>query len=102
MRPRIERALAALPEVEVLVFEPGGAPADGRANRSSHVPRMTPGRAALVALMIRYLAALLDPTITILKDDAELFKQFSDNESFRRELSDLVFRLTYDEREEGA
>jgi O-acetyl-ADP-ribose deacetylase (regulator of RNase III) len=67
VRPRIERALAALPEVEVLVFEPGGLRADARANRSSDVPRMTPGRAALVALMNRYLAALLDPTITLLE-----------------------------------
>lgn len=67
VRPRIEQALAALPEVEVLVFEPGGAPADSRANRSSDVPRMTAGRAALVGLMNRYLAALLDPTITLLE-----------------------------------
>jgi len=67
VRPRIERALAALPEVEVLVFEPGGVPADGRANQSSDVPRMTAGRAALVGLMNRYLAALLDPTVTLLE-----------------------------------
>jgi type I restriction enzyme R subunit len=34
----------------------------------------------------------------ILKDDTELFKQFSDNESFRRWLSDTVFSVTYEER----
>jgi type I restriction enzyme, R subunit len=32
----------------------------------------------------------------VLKDDTELFKQFSDNESFRRLLSDMVFAQTYD------
>jgi type I restriction enzyme R subunit len=31
----------------------------------------------------------------VLKDDTELFKQFSDNESFRRWLSDTVFAETY-------
>jgi len=31
----------------------------------------------------------------VLKDDTELFKQFSDNESFRRWLSDTVFDDTY-------
>ena len=31
----------------------------------------------------------------LLSDDTELFKQFSDNESFRRWLTDTVFALTY-------
>lgn len=33
----------------------------------------------------------------VLKDDTELFKQFSDNDSFRRWLTNTVFRLTYDQ-----
>jgi type I restriction enzyme R subunit len=33
----------------------------------------------------------------VMKDDTELFKQFSDNESFRRWLSDTVFKSTYRE-----
>jgi len=32
----------------------------------------------------------------ILNDDTELFRQFSDNDSFRRWLTDMIFRLTYD------
>jgi type I restriction enzyme R subunit len=32
---------------------------------------------------------------SILKDDTELFKQFSDNEGFRRWLADMIFDLTY-------
>ena len=31
----------------------------------------------------------------LLADDTELFKQFSDNESFRRWLGDMVFGMTY-------
>jgi type I restriction enzyme R subunit len=33
----------------------------------------------------------------LLKDDTELFKQFSDNEGFRRWLTDMVFEMTYEE-----
>ena len=32
----------------------------------------------------------------VMQDDTELFKQFMDNESFRRWVTDTVFRLTYD------
>ncbi|HUF61179.1 MAG TPA: hypothetical protein VMN36_03820 [Verrucomicrobiales bacterium] len=32
----------------------------------------------------------------LLKDDTELFKQFSDNESFKRWMTDTIFRLTYE------
>ena len=31
---------------------------------------------------------------SLLKDDTELFKQFSDNDSFRRWLMDTVVRMT--------
>jgi type I restriction enzyme, R subunit len=31
----------------------------------------------------------------LLKDDTQLFKQFSDNESFHRWLADTIFSLTY-------
>jgi O-acetyl-ADP-ribose deacetylase (regulator of RNase III) len=67
VRPLIERALAEVPEVEAIVFEPGGGPTDGRANRSSDVPKMTAGRAALLGLMDRYLAALMDTSISLLE-----------------------------------
>lgn len=35
----------------------------------------------------------------VLKDDTELFKQFMDNESFKRWMTDTVFGLTYDRPE---
>jgi type I restriction enzyme, R subunit len=33
----------------------------------------------------------------VLKDDAELYKQFSDNSDFRRWLTDMVFSMTYED-----
>jgi type I restriction enzyme R subunit len=33
----------------------------------------------------------------VLKDDTELFRQFSDNDSFRRWLTDTIFGLTYEQ-----
>jgi O-acetyl-ADP-ribose deacetylase (regulator of RNase III) len=67
VRPRIENSLRTLSDVKVVVFEPGVDSHDERANRSSDVPKMTAGRAALVGLMNRYLAGLLDPFITLLE-----------------------------------
>jgi len=32
----------------------------------------------------------------VLKDDTELFKQFMDNEAFRRWMTETVFGLTYE------
>jgi O-acetyl-ADP-ribose deacetylase (regulator of RNase III) len=65
VRPLIDRAFEHLPEVEVAVYEPTGTPVAVQA--SDERPRMTPGRAALVALMARYLDGLLDPTINLLE-----------------------------------
>ena len=67
VRSRMQEALSGLDDVRVIIFEPGGGPADGRANRSREVPEMTPGRAALVGLLDRYLAGLLDPFVTLLE-----------------------------------
>jgi len=67
VRPRIERAMRALPEVRAVVFEPHEAPAPGRSRRGRKVPAMTPGRAALVGLMDRYLAGLFDPFVSLLE-----------------------------------
>jgi O-acetyl-ADP-ribose deacetylase (regulator of RNase III) len=67
VRPLIEGALSALPDVEIVVFEPGSKGSEDGSNRSSEVPRMTAGRAALVGLMDRYLGALMDPSISLLE-----------------------------------
>jgi len=44
---------------------------------------------------IEHDKALARVMTAVLKDDTELFKQFSDNEGFRRWLTDTVFALTY-------
>lgn len=67
VRPRIERALAAVPDVDVSIYEPGGAPTPQEMVSSSRVPTMTSGRAALVVLINRYLGGLLDPFVTLLE-----------------------------------
>ena len=67
VRTRMEAVLGELDDVEIAIFEPGGGPVDGRANRSRAVPKMTAGRAALVGLLDRYLLGLLDPFVTLLE-----------------------------------
>jgi O-acetyl-ADP-ribose deacetylase (regulator of RNase III) len=67
VRARIEAALSGLKDVDVLVYEPNGAPDAQTMARTRNVPKMTPGRAALVVLMHRYLGGLLDPFVTLLE-----------------------------------
>lgn len=67
VRSRIEAKLREFDDVKVIIFEPSEVLADERSNSSSEVPKMTVGRAALVGLMQRYLAGLLDPFISLLE-----------------------------------
>ena len=67
VRGRLEEALSGLEDVRIVVFEPGGGPADEHANRLRDVPTMSAGRAALVGLLDRYLSGLLDPSVTLLE-----------------------------------
>ena len=46
---------------------------------------------------IEHDKALKRVITALFTDDAQLFKQFQDNESFRRWLTDTVFRMTYEE-----
>lgn len=67
VRPLIEEAFLELQSIRVYIFEPGGAPDPQIMARTQDIPEMTPGRAALVVLMQRYLNALLDPFVTLLE-----------------------------------
>jgi O-acetyl-ADP-ribose deacetylase (regulator of RNase III) len=67
VRPCIERAFAARPEVRVLLFEPAGAPAAEHMAKSTKRPAMTSGRAVLVGLLDRYLRGLMDPFVSLLE-----------------------------------
>jgi O-acetyl-ADP-ribose deacetylase (regulator of RNase III) len=64
VRRVIERGLQKVPEVEAVVYEPGGGPTETKAPKR---PRMTAGRAALVGLMRRYLNAMMDTSLTLLE-----------------------------------
>jgi type I restriction enzyme R subunit len=44
---------------------------------------------------IEHNKALARVMTAVLKDDTELFKQFMDNELFRRWMTDTVFALTF-------
>ncbi len=67
VRPRIEEALRGFNDLRVVIYEPSGAPATQQIAKPRKVPKMTPGRAALVGLMHRYLGGLLDPFVTLLE-----------------------------------
>jgi O-acetyl-ADP-ribose deacetylase (regulator of RNase III) len=67
VRPKIMCAFEELPEVKVVLFEPSGAPKAEEMVKEQRAPAMTPGRAVLVELMSRYLAAVMDPFITLLE-----------------------------------
>jgi type I restriction enzyme R subunit len=47
---------------------------------------------------IEHDKALKRVITALFKDDAQLFKQFQDNESFRGWLTDTVFGMTYEEQ----
>lgn len=65
--PRIKAAFDELPDIQVLVFPPSGAPvAEAMPNRTER-PRMTLGQATLVSLMDRYLRGMLDPFVSLLE-----------------------------------
>lgn len=55
VRSRIESSLGDLPDVEVQVFEPSGAPANKQMPVQTKTPNMTRGRAALLLIFRKYL-----------------------------------------------
>jgi O-acetyl-ADP-ribose deacetylase (regulator of RNase III) len=67
VKSRIEAAVEALTDVQVIIYEPKGAPKTEKMVHSREVPKMTAGRAALVELIHRYLGGLLDPMVTLLE-----------------------------------
>lgn len=64
VHPRIVSAMNGIDGVKIVIFEPGAGPAS---TTSRDVPTMSPGRAALVALVDRYLRGQMDPFITLLE-----------------------------------
>ena len=67
VRAKIEEAFEDLTDVQVLLYEPKGAPCAEKMTHSRKTPGLTVGRAALLALMRRYLEAVMDPFVTLLE-----------------------------------
>lgn len=67
VRPLIEQSLAEVPNVEVLLYKPAGVSQAGEMVNRRTAPKMTLGRAALLALMGRYLRSLMDDSISLLE-----------------------------------
>lgn len=67
VRPKIETALGSMPGLRVVLFEPAGAPAASEMAAAATAPNMTPGRAALIGLIRRYLDAVMDPFVSLLE-----------------------------------
>ncbi len=65
VKTRIEAATKQVSGVKIIIYEPKGTPDEMPKNQTA--PTMTPGRAALVELMNRYLSGLLDPFVTLLE-----------------------------------
>ena len=66
VRPLIDSALAEKPNMRVLVYEPGRT-ASHAIHTGEAPPPMTPGRAALIGLARRYLAGMMDTSISLLE-----------------------------------
>lgn len=67
VKSHIELLLSELTDVQTIVFEPKGAPVAEKMAKNQKTPKMTPGRAALIELLQRYLNGLLDPFVTLLE-----------------------------------
>jgi hypothetical protein len=63
-RPRIENTLRGFHDLHAIMFEPNGAPI---VTKSKDAPKMSTGRASLVALIDRYLGGQMDPLVTLLE-----------------------------------
>lgn len=63
VRPVIVEALEALRDVDVRIYAPAGAPAASAMTTAGGPPRMTVGKAALVALVHRYGARALEVSL---------------------------------------
>jgi O-acetyl-ADP-ribose deacetylase (regulator of RNase III) len=65
VRPAIETALAEIPDIDVLLFEPAGAPEGVDMKVATTRPKLTAARAAVLNLMARYV--LTGYTLTMLE-----------------------------------
>lgn len=63
VEPRIRRAFEQVPEVDVLLFPPGATPPAAAMRTGTRRPDMTAGRAALLAMLDRYIDRALQASL---------------------------------------
>jgi len=61
---QIEAKMSNLSEVQILIYEPNEVQTN---TAPANIPSMTPGRAAMVLLIKKYLSGLMDPFVTLLE-----------------------------------
>jgi O-acetyl-ADP-ribose deacetylase (regulator of RNase III) len=84
IRPKIEKAFASLPDVQVFLYEPAEAPKSAAMPNRTTRPKMTLGQAALIGLMDRYLGGLLDPFVSLLEIHKLMYFLKAAGENMRR------------------
>lgn len=67
VRERIEIAFADLPDVEVRLYAPRGAPEAATMPNRTPKPSLTPGRAAFLGVLNEYGAMLFVPAVTVIE-----------------------------------
>lgn len=91
VKPMIQKAFAALPDVQVLLYEPSGAPVAEEMVKEKKVPNMTVGRAALLSLMNRYLKAVMDPFVSLLEMHKLMYFMQETGESLRLDYTKALY-----------
>jgi len=87
VRRLIMDSFAVLPNVRVLLYEPKGAPSAQQMAKEERRPRMTKGRALLIGLMRRYLAAVMDPDVSLLEIHKLMYFMQESGEDLRLQFS---------------
>jgi O-acetyl-ADP-ribose deacetylase (regulator of RNase III) len=67
VRKLIQGSLSDLPDVTITIFEPSADSAPRVAIKPRNIPAMTPGRAALIILIRRYLSGLMESYVSLLE-----------------------------------
>jgi len=91
VKPMIQKAFDALPEVQVFLYEPSRAPVAQEMVKEKKVPNMTVGRAVLLGLMDRYLNALMDPFVSLLEMHKLMYFMQETGEKLRLKYSKAVY-----------
>lgn len=89
--PMLAEALSSLENVRVSVFEPAGAPEPEKMIDRTSKPKMTPGRAAVLMLMRRYLDTGWDYRLSLLELQKLVYFLQEAGENLRLRYKPLIY-----------